>query len=100
MTSAWIAAGLGVNLDRMGVCVGGLETDGGGYAPNGGLVVLRKGSKRTTMDVGPLGYLSIAAHGHADALAVTLATDGHDLIVDPGTASYYGTSRWRDAHRG
>ena len=30
------------------------------------------GSRRLTMDVGPLGYLSIAAHGHADALAVTL----------------------------
>ncbi len=30
------------------------------------------------MDVGPLGYLSIAAHGHADALAVTIAVDGHD----------------------
>jgi hypothetical protein len=52
------------------------------------------------MDVGPLGYLSIAAHGHADALAVTLAFEGQDVIGDPGTASYYGHPRWRLVHRG
>jgi len=51
------------------------------------------------MDIGPLGYLSIAAHGHADALAVTLSSEGRDLIVDPGTASYYGNPAWRAAHR-
>ena len=52
------------------------------------------------MDVGPLGYLSIAAHGHADALAVTLSAEGRELIVDPGTASYYGNPAWRTVHRG
>jgi hypothetical protein len=52
------------------------------------------------MDVGPLGYLSIAAHGHADALAVTLSNEGRELIVDPGTASYYGHPQWRSVHRG
>jgi hypothetical protein len=51
------------------------------------------------MDVGPLGHLSIAAHGHADALALTLASEGRDLVVDPGTGSYYGNSAWRDTHR-
>lgn len=71
----------------------------GGYAPDGGLVVLRSGRRRVSMDVGPLGYLSIAAHGHADALSVTLALDGIDVIGDPGTASYYGHPEWRAAHR-
>ena len=52
------------------------------------------------MDVGPLGYLSIAAHGHADALAVTLSAQGRELIVDPGTASFYGKPEWRAVHRG
>lgn len=70
------------------------------YAPDGGLVILRDGRRRVTADVGPLGYLSIAAHGHADALAVTLSADGRDLIVDPGTGSYYGHPHWRSAHRG
>ncbi|WP_245909132.1 heparinase II/III family protein [Mycobacterium neglectum] len=70
------------------------------YAPDGGLVVMRSGRRRVVMDVGPLGYLSTASHGHADALAVTLSDDGRDLIVDPGTASYYGNAAWRSTHRG
>jgi hypothetical protein len=70
------------------------------FAPHGGLVVLRTGARRLTMDVGPLGYLSLAAHGHADALAVTLSIDGEDVIGDPGTGSYYRHPDWRSAHRG
>ncbi|WP_246224498.1 heparinase II/III domain-containing protein [Mycolicibacterium anyangense] len=69
-------------------------------APDGGLVVLRSGRRRTMMDVGPLGYLSIAAHGHADALAVTVSADGQEIIGDPGTGSYYGHPEWRSAMRG
>ena len=70
------------------------------FAADGGLVVLRDGRRRVTMDVGPLGYLSIAAHGHADALAVTLSDDGQDLIGDPGTGSFYGHPQWRAMMRG
>lgn len=69
-------------------------------APHGGLVVLRSGNRRLTVDVGPLGYLSIAAHGHADALSMTLSLDGKDVIGDPGAASYYGHPEWRQIHRG
>ena len=70
------------------------------YAPDGGLVVLRRGGLRLTMDVGPLGYLSLAAHGHADALAVSLASGDRPLVDDPGTGSYYAEPAWRDAFRG
>jgi hypothetical protein len=70
------------------------------FASDGGLVVLRGGRRRITMDVGPLGHLSIAAHGHADALAVTLGYDGRQLIDDPGTGSYYGNPQWRSVMRG
>lgn len=77
----------------------GVEQPSAFYARNGGLVVLRDGRRRTTMDIGPLGYLSIAAHGHADALAVTLSIDGQDLISDPGTGSYYGHPDWRRSMR-
>jgi hypothetical protein len=70
------------------------------YARDGGLVVLRGDHRRTTMDVGPLGYLSIAAHGHADALAVTLSDAEGELISDPGTGSYYGHPHWRTVMRG
>jgi hypothetical protein len=69
-------------------------------ANDGGLVVLRRGRRRIMMDIGPLGYLSIAAHGHADALAVTFSDDGQDIIVDPGTGSYYQHPDWRAVMRG
>ncbi|TWH23070.1 heparinase II/III-like protein [Rhodococcus rhodochrous J45] len=70
------------------------------HASDGGLAVLRAGGRRITMDTGPLGYLSIAAHGHADALAVTLSVDGQELIGDPGAASYCRHPAWRSVHRG
>jgi len=71
----------------------------GTFAESGGLVVLRSGARRVTMDVGPLGYLSIAAHGHADALSVTMCVDHEDVISDPGTGSYYGHPQWRSVMR-
>ncbi|WP_433503788.1 alginate lyase family protein [Pseudonocardia halophobica] len=69
------------------------------YFPDGGLVLLRSGRRRITMDVGPLGYLAIAAHGHADALAVTITEDGVEIVGDPGAGSYYGNPEWRRRHR-
>jgi hypothetical protein len=48
-----------------------------------------------------LGYLSLAAHGHADALSVTVSTGEIPLVVDPGTGSYFaGSAHVRDAFRG
>lgn len=52
-----------------------------------------------TFDHGPLGYLSIAAHGHADALAVTLDVDGRPMLADPGTYLYHSGGEWRDWFR-
>jgi len=48
-----------------------------------------------TFDHGPLGYLSIAAHGHADALSLTLSLDGEPVLVDPGTYLYGSGGEWR-----
>lgn len=42
------------------------------------------------LDAGPHGYLSIAAHGHADALSVELRHDGVEVLADPGTYCYHG----------
>lgn len=50
-------------------------------------------------DHGPLGYLSIAAHGHADALSVAMSVDGQPLLVDPGTWLYGSGGAWRDWFR-
>jgi len=55
---------------------------------------------RVVVDAGPLGYLSIAAHGHADALAFTLSSGGHEFLVDPGTYAYHTQKIWRDYFRG
>lgn len=55
---------------------------------------------RVLADAGPLGYLSIAAHGHADALAFTLSVGGHEVLVDPGTYIYQGEMAWREYFRG
>jgi len=52
-----------------------------------------------TLDHGPLGYLAIAAHGHADAGAITLAIDGRPVLVDPGTYLYGSGGMWRDWFR-
>lgn len=52
------------------------------------------------MDHGPLGYLSIAAHGHADALAIWWHLDGQPVFVDCGTYLYHSGGAERDAFRG
>ena len=55
---------------------------------------------RLVADAGPLGYLAIAAHGHADALAFTLSAGGQPLLIDPGTYAYHTQKQWRDYFRG
>jgi hypothetical protein len=50
-------------------------------------------------DHGPLGYLSVAAHGHADALAIELRHGGVDVLADPGTYCYHGEHEWRGYFR-
>jgi hypothetical protein len=55
---------------------------------------------RAVVDAGPLGYRSIAAHGHADALAFTLSVGGREFLVDPGTYAYHTQERWREYFRG
>ncbi|EYT83339.1 heparinase, partial [Streptomyces sp. Tu 6176] len=46
-------------------------------------------------DGGPHGFLSIAAHAHADALSVEVRHDGVDVLADPGTYCYHGQPAWR-----
>lgn len=50
---------------------------------------------RVLFDCGPLGYGSIAAHGHADALSLTLAVGPTEILVDPGTYDYFTFPEWR-----
>ncbi len=50
-------------------------------------------------DGGPHGYLSIAAHAHADALSVEVRYAGIDILADPGTYCYHGEPAWRSYFR-
>lgn len=47
------------------------------------------------VDHGPHGFLSTAAHGHADALAFELSIGGRPVLIDPGTYCYQGEPEWR-----
>jgi hypothetical protein len=72
--------------------------------PQGGYYLLGKDygtaqEVRLVADCAPLGYLSIAAHGHADALSFTLSSGGEELLIDPGTYAYHTQKLWRDYFR-
>ncbi|GGC02699.1 hypothetical protein GCM10011572_25830 [Pseudoduganella buxea] len=72
--------------------------------PQGGYFLLGKDfgtpdEVRVVIDCAPLGYLSIAAHGHADALSFTLSAGGEELLIDPGTYAYHTQKMWRDYFR-
>jgi len=62
----------------------------------GGYSIIRSKDKEPvvlTFDHGPLGYLSIAAHGHADTLAIWLSAGNGPIIVDAGTYLYHSGGR-------
>ena len=70
--------------------------------PEGGYSVIRsKGESPAVLifDHGPVGYLSIAAHGHADTLAVWLSVGNQPILVDAGTHKYHSDRVIRDAFR-
>lgn len=81
------------------------EVETGWSFPDGGYLLFgnhfgEQDEIKGMLDCGPLGYLGIAAHGHADALALTLSVAGEECLVDPGTYSYWQDDKWRDYFRG
>jgi hypothetical protein len=59
---------------------------------DGGYTVVRGPAPRRMVlivDHGPVGYLSIGAHGHADALSLWLTVREQPVIVDAGTYLYH-----------
>ena len=67
----------------------------------GGYTFLRSKDRRVLIgiDHADLGYGSIAAHGHADALSFQLLIDGQPVFVDSGTYNYHVTPEDRDYFR-
>lgn len=69
-----------------------------GFAESGYyLLQSGEGDERVSVmfDCGELGFGPIAAHGHADALSITLRAFGEDILVDPGTYDYFSFPEWR-----
>jgi hypothetical protein len=68
-----------------------------------GHVYLRSGQGEKEIwcrcDHGPHGFLRIAAHAHADALAIEVRAGGVQLLCDPGTYCYHSESIWREYFR-
>ena len=64
------------------------------------MTLLRAGDIWLRCDAGPHGYLSIAAHGHADALSVELRCGATEILADPGTYCYHGEPEWRALFKG
>ena len=60
---------------------------------------MRAPGRVIVFDCGLLGYLSIAAHGHADALHLSVSVDGRPILIDPGTYAYHEGGKWRDFFR-
>jgi hypothetical protein len=72
--------------------------------PDAGLTILRTDGAGAPeiwcrCDGGPHGFLSIAAHAHADALSVEVRYGGVDVLADPGTYCYHGEPEWRSYFR-
>jgi hypothetical protein len=70
---------------------------------DGGYTVFREATAHGHLvcifDHGPLGFESIAAHGHADALSVWLSWGDEPIFVDAGTYLYHSGGEWRDRFR-
>src|SRR5262249_60037632 len=54
-----------------------------------GYTIWRARDLVVAFDHGPLGLAPMAAHGHADALAVTLHCGANAIVADPGTFAYH-----------
>ena len=71
--------------------VGGYYVLGGRFGHDEEILVV--------VDCGPIGYGSIAAHGHADALSLNMSLGGVPILIDPGTYAYHTGNKWRDYFR-
>lgn len=80
--------------------------DGWWLAPESGMAVCELNDWVLRLDASPTGYGAIAAHGHCDALHLSVWDGTEALVIDPGTGGYYGMQDRRaelaswDAHNG
>lgn len=81
-------------------------TEGWWLSPETGMAVCELNDWVLRLDGSPTGYGSIAAHGHCDALHLSIWDGTEAIVIDPGTGGYYGMAERRvmlaswDAHNG
>ncbi|MEN3940927.1 alginate lyase family protein [Prosthecobacter sp. SYSU 5D2] len=82
------------------------STNPGRHFPFSGMAVMHEDGWKVRLDASPLGFGALAAHGHGDALHLSLWDGDEALLIDPGTGGYYGHPQWRialaawDSHNG
>jgi hypothetical protein len=75
-------------------------------AEQSGMAVGEAAGWMARLDGSPLGFGTLAAHGHCDALHVSLWDGAQAVVIDPGTGGYYGMNERRtqlaawNAHNG
>lgn len=57
--------------------------------PESGFATFQNEAWFARFDFSPLGYLTMAPHGHLDALHLSLWYHGEPIVIDPGTGTYY-----------
>jgi hypothetical protein len=60
-----------------------------------GMAVCEHEGWKVRMDASPLGFGAMAAHGHCDALHISIWDGPRALLIDPGTGGYYGMKAQR-----
>jgi len=64
-----------------------------------GIAVMVSGANQVIVDAGPFGPWG-AGHSHADTLSIVVRSGYDEILIDPGTYTYVGDSKWRDWFRG
>ena len=70
-------------------------SEGWWLAQESGMAVCELHDWVLRLNAGPTGYGSLAAHGHCDALHLSIWDGTQALVIDPGTGSYYGMKERR-----
>jgi len=63
--------------------------------PESGIACWEAHDLKLRFDASPLGFLKMAAHGHLDALHLSIWKSGVPVVVDPGTGGYFASAHER-----
>jgi hypothetical protein len=92
-----VAMAFWLGANRNPAAAGGGEPRGRWrWFPASGHAYADDGVWRWHWDLSPLGYLGTAAHGHLDALHLSLWRHGRAILIDPGTGAYFADARLRE----